>query len=372
MSLKNLKIAIVCDWLTNFGGAERVILALHQLFPGAPIYTAIYNSEKMPGFENADIRTSYLQHFPFAKKKHQLYLPLYPHVFESFDLGEYDIVISSSHSCAKGIITKPQTLHICYCHSPMRYAWDGSHSYVQGYKMNNFLKRLGGHFLHKIRIWDRLSAERVDSFIANSHFVQKRIAKYYRKPSSVIHPFVDTKRFTIGTDRESFYLAVGRLTSYKRFDLIVDAFNKLCLPLKIVGTGIAMEELKEKAKPNIQFSGNIPDSELSLLYRKAKALIFPQVEDFGITPLEAMASGCPVIAYDKGGALETVNDGKSGMFFHEQTDTAIMKAVREFEQKKFKPETIREQAEKFDISIFNKKILEFIEHKWQHWNQEMT
>ena len=372
MSLKHLNIAIVCDWLTNFGGAEKVILALHQLFPKAPIYTSIYNRDRMPGFENALIHTSYLQHLPWAKDKHQLYLSLMPEVFEQFDLSGYDIVISSSHSCAKGIITKPETLHICYCHSPMRYAWENSHSYIKEYEINGAVKKIAPHLLHKIRMWDRLSADRVDYFLANSHHVQNRIYKYYRKTSSVVHPFVDVKEFQVGNHRQNFYLAVGRLTPYKRFDLIIDAFNELNLPLKIVGTGVAYRKLAQRANPNIEFLGHVSNTRLAELYGQAKALVFPQVEDFGITPLEAMASGCPVIAFNKGGALETVIDKQTGIFFNEQNVASLKGAVEKFKQHKFNHQAIREHAETFDRSVFNEKIVGFIEKKWETWQKELA
>jgi len=371
MISKKLKIAIVCDWLTNFGGAEKVILALHHLFPQAPIYTSVYNKDKMPGFENAEIHTSYLQNFPWAKKKHQLYLPFYPGVFEQFNLDGFDIVISSSHSCAKGIITKPETLHICYCHSPMRYAWEDSINYIDQYEINPLIKRIAGSFIHKLRIWDRLSAERVDAFIANSATVQKRIYKYYRKPSSIIHPFVDTSEFKLNNNRKDYFLAVGRLIPYKRFDLIIQAFNKLKLPLIIAGTGVASDKLKQMAGDNVQFTGFINNDDLRKLYSEARALIFPQIEDFGIIPLEAMATGCPVIAFNRGGAGETVIDGETGVFFDRQTPESLAEAVTYFGQNKFDGAKIRKHAETFDLEVFNKKIIDFIEKKWEHWQKEM-
>lgn len=363
---KNIKLAIVCDWLTNFGGAEKVILALHELFPNAPIYTSVYNKGKMRGFEDADIRTSYLQNFPFAKNRHQLYLPFLPGVFEKFDLSGYDIVISSSHSCAKGVITKPETLHVSYCHTPMRYAWEDSHNYLNEYATSSFVKSIAKIYMHRLRIWDRLSADRVDNFIANSHYVQKRIYKYYRKPSTVIHPFVDVKNFEVSAVKEKYFLAVGRLTPYKKFELIVETFNQLGLPLKIAGTGVSMKTLKNMAKDNIEFLDHVSDDELKKLYSKARALIFPQVEDFGITPLEAMASGCPVIAYGKGGAMETVLDRKTGLFFHSQSVESLRHAIYQFQEINFKYQNIRKHAQKFDRDIFNGKILDFITEKWHH------
>ncbi len=372
MSLQNRKIAIVCDWLTTQGGAEKVILSLHRLFPDAPIFTSIYNPDKVKGFENATIYTSGIQHLPFAKKKHQLYLQLMPRAFEKFNLNEFDIVISSSHSCAKGVITKPQTLHVSYCHSPMRYAWENSINYVKQYKINPLVKAAAPWLLHKIRLWDRLSADRVDYFIANSHYIQRRIHKYYRRPSTVIHPFIDTKQFTSGGPREDFYLAVGRLTPYKKFDLLVETFNQTGLPLKIVGTGISENDLRQQAKSNIQFLGFVPDEELQKLYSTAKALVFPQLEDFGIIPLEAMASGCPVIAYADGGALETVIDGKTGVYFHEQTPEALKKAIRKRATIDFDHQKIEDHAKTFSEEQFQKEITKFIEKKWKDWQKQMT
>lgn len=369
--LRNTKIAIVCDWLTTSGGAEKVILSLHKLFPHAPIYTTIYDPTKVKGFENATIHTSYLQHLPFSKRKHQLYLGFMPRVFENFDLDEYDIVISSSHSCAKGIITKPHTLHICYCHSPMRYAWEDSINYIRNYDMNPIAKKLAPWFIHKIRLWDRLSADRVDFFVANSHHVQRRIQKYYRRPSSVIHPFIKPELFHNSSERQDFYLAVGRLTPYKKFDLLVETFNETGLPLKIVGTGISEKKLKEKAKENIEFLGFTSDEELRDLYSKAKALVFPQLEDFGIIPLEAMASGCPVIAYKKGGATETVIDGKTGIFFDEQNVDSLKHALRKRSTIKFHHKAITDHARQFSEDRFQKEIIQLIEKKWKDWKKNI-
>lgn len=372
-ALSRLKVAIVCDWLTTAGGAEKVILALHHLFPQAPIYTSIYNPSKVRGFEKATVYTSYLQKFPFAQKKYPFYLSFMPQAFEQFDLSGFDLVISSSHSCAKGVITKPQTLHISYCHSPMRYAWEDNHNYIKEYQTFGLIKKIAPFFIHNIRLWDKISADRVDEFIANSHFIQNRISKFYRRPSTVIHPFVDFDKFQkINIPRENFFLAVGRLTPYKKFDLIVETFNNLGYPLKIVGTGVASKKLQKMANKNIEFLGYVSDEKLIQLYHQAKALIFPQAEDFGIIPLEAMASGCPVIAYKKGGALETISEGKSGIFFEEQTIESLKKAIEKCMMTQFKAETVKKQAAKFDRAVFNQNILQFIEQKWLEWNQKMA
>jgi glycosyltransferase involved in cell wall biosynthesis len=368
MSLKDLKVAIVCDWLTNQGGAEKVILGLHQLFPNAPIYTSLYNPEKVKGFEKAEVHTSFLQKIPFAKNKHQFFLSLMPRAFESFDLDQYDIVISSSHSCAKGIIVKPSTLHVCYCHSPMRYAWENHQNYLKEHPVSSFIKRFASFFIHKIRLWDRLSADRVDQFVANSNYISNRIHKYYRRPSKVIYPFIKPDNFAAG-EKKNFYLAVGRLTAYKKFDLIVKTFNLNGLPLKIVGTGPMEKMLRKIAKPNIEFLGFTPDSELKVLYGQAKALIFPQCEDFGIIPLEAMASGCPVIALRKGGALETIKDGETGILFDEQTEQSLQSAIAKFEEnpQQFSSEKIIQHAHYFNQNRFNQDFLKLLEETWQEY-----
>ncbi|MBU0667914.1 glycosyltransferase [Patescibacteria group bacterium] len=369
--IRNAKIAIVCDWLTTSGGAEKIILSLHKMFPRAPIYTAIYNPEKVKGFDDATIITSGLQKLPFAKNRHQLYLSLMPRAFEKMNLNEYDIVISSSHSCSKGVITRPETLHICYCHSPMRYAWENSINYIKEYDMNPILKKIAPWFMHKIRMWDRLSADRVDYFVANSKHIQQRIYKYYRRPSTVIYPFFDSNKYgeeDVGK-KEDYYLAVGRLTPYKRFDLLVETFNQTGLPLKIVGTGVSEAKLKASAKENIEFLGFVSDEELKNLYGKAKALIFPQVEDFGIIPLEAMACGCPVIAYAQGGALETIIDKKTGVLFNKQTPYSLKRAIQKRATIRFNHKNIQKHAQDFTEEKFQKEIFQLIEKKWNDWQK---
>lgn len=371
MHLKEAKIALVFDWMTTPGGAEKVNLLLHQMFPSAPIFTSVYNQKNFPEFEKAALKTSFIQNLPFAKKYHQLYLNLMPYAYESFDLSSFDIVISSSHSCAKGVITKPETLHICYCHSPMRYAWDNWQSYIDEYKMNTFLKNIGKKRMHKIRMWDRLSAERVDYFIANSTTTKRRIEKYYKKVSTVIHPSIKTSGYKIAPETQGYYLAVGRLTPYKKFDLIVETFNQIGLPLKIVGTGVSERDLRKMAKGNIEFLGYVEEKELKKLYSECEALIFPQIEDFGIIPLEAIASGRPVLAFKQGGALDTVTESESGIFFAKQTPMHLKGAIEKYQKEKalFKPEKVREYAQKFDHSQFNKRLLEYIEEKWQIWQK---
>jgi glycosyltransferase involved in cell wall biosynthesis len=385
VKLRDAKIAIVCDWLTTPGGAERVIETFHEIFPDAPIYTSMYKKENFPNLKNAKVITSFLQKIPGAKNHHQLFLPWMPLVFEHFNLDEYDIVISSSHSCAKGIITKPSTIHVSYCHSPMRYAWDNYHDYIREYRMNSIIKKWGEKKLHKIRIWDKIAADRVDHFLTNSQYVQARIKKYYRRSAEVIFPGIETKKYIMAEkklpsvdgirhekqeqkdknihEKNNYYLAIGRLTTYKKFDLIIDAFNDLGLPLKIAGRGIEEENLKKRAGKNIEFLGYVPEENLPKLYAGAQALIFPQCEDFGITPLEAMASGVPVIAYAQGGALETIKENETGIFFHHQTAPALIDAVARFEKEKknFSSEKIRSHAEKFSNERFKKELIQYLE-----------
>jgi len=362
--LDKLKIAIVCDWLTVFAGAERVIYEMHQLFPNAPIYTTVYDPKGCPQFAKAEIHESF-KFFPFAKKAHRLMLPFMPRAFESMDLSSYDLVISSCHSASKGIITPVQTLHVCYCHSPMRYVWDQSHSYVKqfkGFALFGFLYR---PILHNIRMWDRVASARVDKFLANSAYVGERISKYYKRESTVLYPPVDIQYFTVSESHEDYYLAVGRLIPYKRFDLIIDACNSLGKTLKIVGTGPELRALKKRAGKTVEFLGKISDEELKIVYGKAKAFIFPQREDFGITALEAMASGTPVIAYKSGGALETVLDGESGLFFDEQTVESLCDAISRFEKTDFDPKTVALTTEKFASARFKSELRHFLETAWK-------
>jgi len=371
---KQPRIALVCDWLTNWGGAERCDMLLHEMWPDAPIYTLIYNEKKMPEFKNADIRTSYLNRAPFARKKWQFYLHYMPCAIEQFDLSEYDIVISTSHATAKGIITKPSTLHICYLYSPTRYMLDFYYKYLHNIKftpikfIDKILKNIVRAKIHILRQWDFIAAQRPDYIVAISQYIRRRTKKYYRRDTDVIYPPVNCDLYQPASETEigDYYLIVGRQIDYKRHDIVIEAFNKLESPLIIVGEGPELKKLKKIAKSDkIKFLGRIPDSEVKDYYAKCIALIHPQEEDFGITPLEAQSAGRPVIAYRAGGACETVVENETGVFFDEQTPEAIINAIKSFDHKRFNPNKIREHAMKFDTKIFKEKIKKYVEEKYQ-------
>lgn len=355
------RVAIVCDWLTSFGGAERVILALSEIFPQAPIYTTIYNPE-LTQFRNKKVVTTFLQKMPFSKTKYPYYLPLMPKAIESFDFSKYDLVISSCHSVAKGIITKPDTLHFCYIHTPMRYVWQKDIDE----RAKGILK---GIILKRIQKWDYLAAQRPNFIIANSKNIQERIKKFYQRESEVIYPPVDTQKFkpNFKTPGE-YFLVVSRLIPYKKIDLAVEAFNLLKLPLKIVGIGPELQKLKKKAGKNIEFLGKVSDNKLIKVYQNAKAFIFPAEEDFGIVPLEAQSCGKPVIAFEGGGTLETVVNGVTGIIFKKQSVDSLISAIKIFQSKNFSPEIIRKHALYFDEKIFKDNIKEYLKERIKEWN----
>lgn len=358
-----MKLAIVHDWLTNMGGAEQVVINFKKIYPNAPIYTTFYNPNNLDEeLKNIDVRTSYLQ-----KKKmvtnHKKYFPLMPIAFEKFDLNEYDVVLSSSSSCAKGVITKPGSLHICYCHTPMRYAWEKRDEYTQG--MGKLKKKLINILLHYMRMWDLASASRVDYFIANSTEVQKRIKKHYKRDSVVINPPVRCNLFNISESDGDYYFVVSRLVTYKRFDLAVKACKELGKKLVVIGDGPERENLEKIADgdKNITFLGRQPDEVVKKYMSECKALLYPGEEDFGIVPVEAQACGRPVIAFGKGGVLDSVIDGKTGVFFKEQTVESLKDAMLRFGQMQFDKKEIREHALEFDEEVFKNKIKDFIDEK---------
>ncbi len=350
-------IALVHDYLIQYGGAERVLEVLCDMFPDAPIYTLLYDKEATRGvFARRRIITSYLQKIPRATKYHR-YLPLLmPIAIEQFDLRDYDIVISNSHSFAKGIITKPTKRHISYMSTPTRFLWDDSQRHVDEFTFPWPIKKILPSLLTYLRIWDEQAGQRPDQVIANSEYIKKRIAKYYRRDTEVIHPPVNIENFSISSDLGEYFLMVGRMVPYKRFDLGISVFNAIEKPLVIVGDGPEYERLRKIARPNIRFVGLVNDRQLAQLYRRCQALIFPQEEDFGIVPLEAMASGRPIIAYRAGGALETIVEGETGIFFDEQSEIDLAQAVGRYYQMQFDPKKIRMHAEKFGIENFKEKI----------------
>lgn len=364
-----MRIALVHDYLIEYGGAERVLEAFLEIWPKAPIYTLIYDEKLTYGrFRDKKIHTSFLQKLPFTKSRHRFFPMFMPFAVEQFDLSKYDVVLSDSASFAKGIITKPSTVHISYCHTPIRYAWDDSHKYIDEFSYPSLIKKIIPFFMNYIRIWDKEAANRVDHFITNSEFVKKRIRKYYRSDAEVIYPPVDARSFSLPAKNEkvsrNYFLMVGRMLPYKRFDIAIDACNRLNLPLKIIGCGPEEKKLKNKAGKTVEFLGAVSDQELKKNLGGAKAFFFPQEEDFGITAVEAMACGTPVIAFKAGGALETVRDGVSGLFFEDQNVDSLVAALKKFEGLKFNPELVREEAMKFDKEIFKKKIKQVVENKY--------
>lgn len=354
-----MRVAITTDWLNTFGGAERVLLELHEMFPDAPFYTSVHDPAGLPEQMRAwDVRTSFLQRIPFAPRRHQLFLPLMPLAFEQFDMSEYDLVLTTNSACAKGVITRPGTINICYCYTPSRYLWDLYHEYTRGHRA----KVLIAPMAHWLRVWDRLAADRVDHFIAISEEVAGRIGRHYRRESEVIYPPVDVHRYVPnGRAAEDFYLVVSRLVSYKRVDLAVRAAMRMGRRLVVVGDGPERRRLESEAGPNIDFRGRLPDEEIADLYSRCRALLFPGFEDFGITPVEAQAAGRPVIAYGRGGATETVIDGLTGVFFHEQTVESLCEAMARLEELDIDPAECRRSAERFDRSEFRRKLGRTIE-----------
>ena len=354
-----MKIALVHDYLVQYGGAERVLEALTEIWPEAPIYTLIYDKGAVHGkFDDKTVRTSFLQKMPFAKKHHRIFPPLMMMAIEQFNLDYYDIVISDSSSFAKNIITGPNTLHISYCHTPMRYGWDDCQYYTQEYSFPGVVKTISPLLMNYIRMWDWQATNGVDKFIANSKFVQGRIKKYYNRKSIVINPPVGVNNFYISPAEkiEDYFLLVGRMMKYKKMDLVIRAFNKMKLPLKVVGRGVELKNLQKIAGPTIEFLGRVSDEELRNVYSRAQGFIFPQEEDFGIVAIEALASGRPVIAYRAGDVEENIEDGKTGVFFEEQAEADIIKAIKRFEKIDFDPKYIKQQAERFDKERFKRQI----------------
>lgn len=370
-----LNIGIVADWLVTFAGAERVIAEFLELYPEADLYAVIefLHEENKKFIHNKKVNTTFIQSLPWAKKKYQNYLPLMPLAVEQLDVSGHDIILSSSHAVAKGILTGPDQLHISYVHSPIRYAWDLQHQYLREAKLEKGIKSLFAKIiLHKMRIWDYRTANSVDHFIANSHFIARRIAKIYGRKAEVIYPPVDVNRFNVKDKKNDYYLTASRLVPYKRIDLIVEAFSSMPdKTLVVIGDGSEMNKIKSKASRNIEILGYQPNEVLVDYMQNAKAFVFAAEEDFGITPVEAMACGTPVIALGKGGALETIRPlGESeptGIFFDSQLVSAVVTTVETFENNihMFTSDNCRKQALKFSADRFKHELQMSIQKQWE-------
>jgi glycosyltransferase involved in cell wall biosynthesis len=355
-----MRVALVHDYLNQYGGAERVLEVMHGLFPEAPIFTSIYDASVMPAtYSHMDIRTSFMQRLPGVMSRHQSYLPFYPLVFENFDLSGFDVVISNSSAWAKSVITDPETVHICYCLTPMRWAWR-YHDYVNRERLGRLARIALPPVMNYLRVWDVAAAKRVDAFVAISRVVADRIQKFYRREATIIYPPVDTQAFQPAGAADDFFLVASRLIPYKRVDLVVDAFNQLGLPLKVVGDGRDRANLQSRASTNIEFLGRVSDAELRNLYARCRAFIFPGEEDFGIAPVEAQACGRPVIAFAAGGALDTVVDGTTGTYFQEQTPDSLAAAVRTFDTLSWDADAIRANAERFSVDTFRSQLTDLV------------
>ena len=364
-----MKVAIVYDRVNKWGGAERVLLVLHEMFPDAPLYTSVYSPSNAPWARiYPEVIPSFIQKIPLAKDRHEHFPYLMPIAFESFDFSDFDLVVSVTSEAAKGIITKPSTKHICYCLTPTRYLWSGYGDYFK----YSPIKYISYPIISYLRYWDKIAAQRPDIMVSISTEVQKRIDKYYSRDSVVIYPPVDTEKFTTGDMRlakkkpscqlsaTNYYLVVSRLVPYKKVDLVIDAFNELGYPLVVVGKGWDEKKLKKMALSNVAFTGYLTDEELAGYYQRARAFVFPQEEDFGLVAVEAQAAGCPVIAYKKGGALDTVVDGKTGVFFEEQNRSSLIDAIKRFEDQEFEKSVMVKNAGGFAKINFKKKFMSIV------------
>ena len=375
-ALDRLRVAIVHYWYVNRRGGERVVEAVARMFPNADLFFLVVDTDKLPAsLQNRSIRTSFLQSLPGSKRWHRQLLPLYPLALEQFDLREYDLVLSSESGPAKGVLTNAQTCHVCYCHSPMRYLWDFYHGYRNGHGIGAVARPVFSLACHYLRMWDAASAQRVDYFVANSRNVAARIRKHYRRESAVIHPPVNVRAGYLASRVDDYYLCVGQLVDYKRVDLAIAACNRLGRLLHIVGEGEEYRRLRRLAGPTISFCGALSDEDLREQYAHCRALLFPGEEDFGMVPVEAMSFGRPVIAYDRGGATETISGfyperpacvaRSSGVFFREQTAESLLEAMLALEsaEDEFSPFLIKQSAERFDEAHFRTGLAGFLEEK---------
>ncbi|NOR54956.1 MAG: glycosyltransferase [Sulfurovum sp.] len=361
-----MKIAIIHDWFDTPGGAENVIENMLELYPDADLFSLVdfFSDENRTKYlKGKKATTSFIQKLPFASTKFRNYLALFPIAIEQFNLDDYDLVISSSHAVAKGVLTGPHQLHICYQYSPMRYAWDMYHTYFKEHNISGIKAFILRKVLHKIRIWDVISSNRVDKFVAISTLIQARIEKYYRRESHIIFPPVDTEKFTHYEKKEDFYFTAARLVPYKKVKLIVEAFNENGKHLKVAGSGEQYEEIKRIAKDNIEVLGYCSDEDMVHYMQKSKAFVYAAFEDFGIVPVEAMACGTPVIAYGKGGVLDTVKDEETGILFGEQSIESINDAVIKFETLSFDAKKVSEHAKNFSSERFQEEFKTFVDEK---------
>ena len=373
-----MKVAIIQEWLVSVGGSDKVVKAMADVFPDADIYTLVAKKEVCDelGIDWSRIHTSFIQKLPFGTKKHRAYLPLFPLAIEQFDVRGYDVIISSSHCVAKGVLTKADQLHICYCHSPRRYVWDMYNEYLEESHLDKGIKSwMVRYLLHRIRKWDMISSFRVDHYISNSDYVAQRIKETYRRESTTIHPNIDISHFELCERKEDYYLASSRLVAYKKIDLIIEAFNRMPdKKLVVIGGGPNLKKYKEMAKNNVTIMGYQPFEILKEKMQKAKAFVFAADEDFGMIPIEAEACGTPVIASGHGGSLETVSKGKTGLFFDEQSPESLINAIKQFEQmgkQPFKATDCRTWAEKFSEERFKQEIKDFVKTKFLEFKQSM-
>ena len=368
-----MKKALVHDWFSTYAGAEKCVESFTDIWDDFEIYSLIdflSDADRDKILKGKRAHTSFIQKLPLAKDKYRNYLPLFPLAIEQFDLSGYDVVLSSSHAVAKGVLTHSNQLHIAYVHTPIRYAWDLYRQYLRESGLDRGLKgMLAKYFLHKIRIWDASTANRVDYYVANSRYIARRIKKTYGKPSDVIYPPVDVDKFMLREAKEDFYLTASRMVPYKKIDLIVEAFSQTDKKLLVIGDGPDMAKIKSKAGKNVELLGFADDETMADLMGRAKAFVFAAEEDFGITPVEAQACGTPVICFGRGGARETVRDGESGLYFMEQNAKELLAAVAKFEQNydKFEPTKIRENSLKFSRARFEAEIKSYVEKKYEEF-----
>ena len=376
--LSGARVAIVHEWLGPYGGSEQVVVAMLKVFPHADLYALVHDPEKLRGtpLENIPVETSFIQSLPGAVDRYRLYLPLMPLAVEQFDLRSYDLILSSSHAVAKGVLTRVDQLHVSYTHTPMRYAWDFYLDYLERNCMDRGIKTLFARpFLHYLRLWDVTAANRVDAYLANSHYVARRVNKLYRRQARVLYPPVEVERYRADLPREDFYVSVSRLVPYKGVDLIVEAFTRTKKPLVVIGDGPELDRIRRIAGPNVRLLGHQPEEVVRDHLQRARAFVFAAEEDFGIAPVEAQAAGCPVIAYGRGGACETViphpEPGATGLFFDHPSPEALAAAVERFEsvEDALDREDCRRNAERFALERFVRELESTVEELWNSFQR---